>query len=162
MQQYVLATAVALASAAATATCSAQTSRPGDSQTLLVMTASEDAEGAKQSDFSPQLLKILEKKTVESIRAKAQTHLKSTGQPTVLPPFQAESHYVGIGGVKLAVVRIKVPATVNQVIVFGIRETELHRVACIRTSEFDLAIPLFSGPCGDKIREVFGVSVPAK
>jgi hypothetical protein len=162
MLQHIKTLAIAMALVVLTGSIGAQSSNAAEGQSLLVMTASEDAEGATQSDFTPQLLKAMERKTVETIRAKAQAHLKSTGQTTKLPPFQSESHYVSTGGMKLAIVRIKLPGSVNQVIVFGIRGTELHRVACVRTSDFDLSIPIFSGACGDKLREVLGVSIPIK
>ena len=67
-----------------------------------------------------------------------------------------------IGGLKLAVVRLLAPGSVNQGFVFGIVGSELRRVACVRTTNFDRSIPLFYGPCGNKLRETYGVSLQSK
>jgi len=127
---------------------------------MVVMAASEDAEGGTQADLTPQMLKALEKRTIESVEAKTRAHMKSTGQSTsTLPKFRSESHYVEIGGMKLAVVRIKVPKIANQVFLFGIKGSELRRVVCIRTAMLEENIPIFSGPCGEKVKETYGISL---
>jgi hypothetical protein len=126
------------------------------------MTASEDAGGTTQADLNPQVLKMLERRTVQQLEAKTQAYLRSQGQPTALPKFSAESHYVEAKGRKLAVIRVRVPKAINQTFVYGVKDGQFLRVACAKTINLDEAIPLFYGPCGDKIREVFGVSIGAK
>ena len=128
-------------------------------QHMLVLSSSEEAGPTTQADWNLQVLKMLEKRTVKLLEAKVNAHLHTQGASSRPPKFLAESHYVQVGKVKLAVVRVKMPQTVNQVFIYGIRAQEFRRVACIRTDNFDESIPLFSDPCGDKIREVFDVSI---
>ena len=136
-----------------------QTSTDSNLPEMLVLSSSEDAGGTKQEELGPEVLKMLERRSVEMLEAKTRAYLKSQGQPTQLPKFQSDAHYMQAGGTKLAIVRIRVPKTVNQVFVYGIRGTEFHRVACARTTKFEESIPLFYGPCSERIREVFGISI---
>lgn len=124
-----------------------------------VFSASEDAGGWTQADLGPDALKMLEKRSVEMLEAKTRAYLKAQGQSTQLPKFQSEAHYMQAGSMKLAIVRIRVPNSVNQVLLYGIKGTELRRVACVRTKNIEESIPLFYGPCGDRVREVYGVSI---
>lgn len=126
---------------------------------IMVMAGSEDAEGVTQADFDLNVLKLLENRTLEQLKVKMQEYLRAQGQSADVPKLQAESNYVEVGKQKLAVVRIKNPQAVNQLFVFGIKGRELRRVACIRTTKLEESIPLSYGPCGEKIREVFGVAV---
>ncbi len=129
---------------------------------IMVLTSTEDAEGATQADFSTPLLKALEKRTVQQLETKTRDWLKANGHSTPLPKFESQSHYVEAQGTKLAIVRVSVPKAVNQVFAFGIKGDTFVRVGCARTRNFDQAIPLFYGPCGERIREVFGVSIGAR
>jgi len=129
---------------------------------ILTMSASEDAGGTTQADLNLQVLKMLERRTVQQLESKTQAYLKAQGQSTQLPKFEAESHYVDTQGRKLAVIRVRVPKSINQAFVYGIKGSAFLRVACARTKNFDEAIPLFYGPCGEKIREVFGVTIAPK
>jgi hypothetical protein len=126
---------------------------------IVVMAGSEDAEGVTQADFDLNALKLLENRTLEQLRVKMQDYLRAQGQSLAVPKLQAESNYVEVGKQKLAVVRIKSPQTVNQLFVFGIKGKELRRVVCVRTTKLEESVPLSYGPCGEKIREVFGVAV---
>ena len=141
-----------------TVTVSARSADPE----ILVMSSSEDAGGTTQADLDAPVLKMLEKRTVQQLEAKTRDYLKAQGQLTQMPKFVAESHYVDTGGTRLAVVRVRSPKTVNQVFVYGIRGDAFLRVACVRTKNFDQSVPLFYGPCGDKMREVFDVTILPK
>lgn len=125
---------------------------------IAVMVGSEDAEGVTQKDFDMRALKMLESRTVEQLKGKMQSYLRSQGQATTIPRLTSESNYVELDKRKLAVVRINSPRVLNQVFVFGIIGQELRRVACVRTTDFDESIPLFYGACGERIKEVFGVA----
>jgi len=129
---------------------------------ILTMSTSEDAGGTTQTDLNLQVLKMLERRTVQQLENKTRAYLKSQGQTIQLPKFDAESHYVETQGRKLAVIRVRVPKTLNQTFVYGVKDNAFLRVACARTKTFDEAIPLFYGPCSEKIREVFGVSIAPK
>lgn len=126
---------------------------------ILTMSASEDAGGATESDLDLQALKMLENRTVQQLENKMRAYLGSQGQTPQLSKLEAESHYVDAQGRKLAVIRIRTPKTLNQAYVYGIKGNAFLRVMCARTKNVDEAIPLFYGPCGEKIREVFGVSL---
>lgn len=125
---------------------------------IMALSATEDAEGGTQADLSLPMLKAIEKRTVDLFTAKTKAALKAQGQSTGPPPLQVASHYVEIKGRKLAVIKISAPRQINQVFLYGVVGKEFRRVACIRTSDVDLSIPLFYGTCGEKVKEVFGVS----
>ena len=129
---------------------------------ILVMSSSEDSGGTTQADLGNAVLKMLEKRTVQQLEAKMRDYLRAHGQPAQLPKLEAESHYMDTGGTRLAVVRVRSPKTVNQVFVYGIRGDAFLRVVCVKTRNFDQSIPLFYGPCSDRLREVFDVSITPK
>lgn len=129
---------------------------------ILTMSAAEESGGTTQADLDIPVLKMLERRSVEMLESKMRSYLAVQGQSAQLPKLHAESHYVESGGTKLAVVRIRSPKILHQVFVYGIKGDSFLRVACARTSNFEQAIPLFYGPCGDKLREVFGVSLTVK
>lgn len=126
---------------------------------IMVIAGSEDAEEVTQKDFDLTLLKALENRTRDQLKIKIQNYLKSQGEKVVVPNLKSESNYIEIGKLKLAIVRITSPQAVNQTFVFGIKGQELKRVACVRTTKFEESIPLFYGPCGEKLKEVFGVDL---
>lgn len=129
-------------------------------QEIVVLSALSDAEGLGQGDMNLDLLKYFEKITVSKLRAKIDSYLKSQGDRTEVPALIAESTYVEAKGKKLAVIRIRSKAEgVNSMFVYGINGSELGRVACTRVRNLGESIPLSYGPCGDKVREVFGVSL---
>jgi hypothetical protein len=129
---------------------------------ILTMSAAEESGGTTQADLDIPILKMLERRSVEMLESKMRNYLAAQGQTAQLPKLQSEAHYVETGGTKLAVVRIRSPKVLHQVFVYGIKGDSFLRVACVRTSNFDQAIPLFYGPCGDKLGEVFGVSLKVK
>ena len=108
---------------------------------IVTMSASEDAGGTTQKDLNLQVLKMLERRTVQQLESKTQAYLKPQGQSTQLPKFEAESHYVEAQGRKLAVIRVRVPKGINQAFVYGIKDSAFLRVACARTRNF------WSCPC---------------
>lgn len=126
---------------------------------LIVLAASEDAEGVTQRDLDLAALKGIEARTLEKTRSKVAEAFRANGIKTPPPRLYSEAHYTEIGKLKLAVVRITSPGAANQAHVYGIIGRELKRVICIRTTNLDESIPLFSGPCGAKVREVFGISL---
>lgn len=126
---------------------------------ILVLSASEDADGTTQADFDLSVLQMLERRSVGMLEVKMRDFLRAQGQQVQLPKLSAESHYIESGGRKLAVVRIRSPRVANQVYIYGIKGKVFHRVACARTRNFAQEIPLFYGPCSEKLRDVFGVSI---
>lgn len=128
-------------------------------QDVMALSAVEDAGGATAVDFNMQMLAAIEKRTVELFVTKTRAALRSQGVRDDLPRLQVDSHYVDAQGQRLAVVKIRGGKSINNVSLYGIVGTELRRVACVRTADFDQSIPLFYGPCGVKVKEVFGVDL---
>jgi hypothetical protein len=126
---------------------------------IMVLSSSEDASGTTQDDLTMPMLAWIERRTVEQVKAKSQAYLNAHGQNVQLPKLNSEAHYVTVGKTKLAVVRVTAPQIANIVFIHGLRAAEFHRVACVRTRNIDESIPLFYGPCAERIRQVFGVSL---
>lgn len=129
---------------------------------ILTMSAAEESGGTTQADLDIPVLKMLEQRSLEMLESKMRSYLSAQGQTSQLPTLQSEANYVESGGIKLAVVRIRSPKVLHQVFVYGIKGDSFLRVACVRTSNFEQSIPLFYGPCSEKLRDVFGVSVNIK
>lgn len=129
---------------------------------ILTMFAAEESGGTTQADLDIPVLKMLEQRSVEMLESKMRNYLAAQGQSAQLPKLQSEANYVESGGIKLAVVRIRSPKVLHQVFIYGIKGDSFLRVACARTSNFEQTIPLFYGPCGEKLRDVFGASVNIK
>lgn len=125
---------------------------------ITAFSAIEDAGGGTQADLNLPMLKAIETRTLDIFTAKVKAALRAQGQDTDLPLLQVASHYVEIKGRKLAIIKISLSHHINQVFLYGIVGTEFRRVVCIRTSDFDVSIPVFYGTCGEKVKEVFGVS----
>ncbi|HPR07472.1 MAG: hypothetical protein H6944_09835 [Zoogloeaceae bacterium] len=128
-------------------------------ESILVVSAVEDAEGATQSDFTLPMLKALEGRTVELFVSKTEEALQAQGSVAKLPKLRVNSHYVEARGLRLAVVRIRGGQGINNVSLYGIVGRELRRVVCVRTAEYEKSIPLFYGPCGQMIKKVYGVEI---
>lgn len=119
-------------------------------QTIRVLVASQDAEGVTQAQLNLVFLKNLEAHAVIRIKA----ILKENGV-IAQPEITSEASYVESGPYKLAVIRLRSSDGSRAVFVNGIIGKELKRIACIRNSTEQ--IPVTLGPCGDKVKEVFGV-----
>ena len=124
------------------------------SNEVIVAISSESADGYKQNDMDSRFLKIIEEATVASVKEKTTKHLISQGFKNPKINILSESIYFEQDNKKLGVVRLYIENS-NQLWIFGIKGTELIRIACVRqTSE---KIQISYGKCGDKIREVFGI-----
>lgn len=136
-------------------------SRPVVSDTptanIQVLVSSQDAEGLTQSLMNLDFLKMLEDHTVERVKANAKKYLASKGISNSAVDVRSESTYVQSGATKLAVIRLYGSDQSRHVFISGLVGSEFRRVACLRSTPE--AIPLFYGPCGDKIKEVFGVAI---
>lgn len=126
------------------------------SDELVVLIGSEDAEGVTQYDFSLELLQAIELRTKNKIKEKAEAYLKSQGIKGQKIDVQTSSVYVQVQHMKLAVVRVSASGS-SQVHIFGIRGKELLRVVCV--NQTGVSIPISYGKCGDKIKEVYRVDI---
>lgn len=126
------------------------------SDEIVVLAGSEDAEGVTQNDFSLDLLQAIELRTKNKIKEKAEAYLKSQGMKTQKVDVQSSSVYVQVQHMKLAIVRISASGS-KQVHIFGIRGRELLRVVCV--NQTGATIPISYGKCGDKIKEVYKVDI---
>lgn len=126
---------------------------------IVVMSTVQSAEGVTEADLDQAGLKNLETWTVNKILEKSKSKYVELGYDpnNFNPKIDANSVYVNINGKKLAVIKINMDNFVRSVTIMGIRGNELYRVNCIRNSNHD--IPVWSGECGNKIQEVFGISM---
>lgn len=92
-------------------------------------------------------------------------YAETGNDPTKLNPFPvSDSQYVTVGGKKLAIIKITLYPSKNDhtyatkmVRIVGFTQKGVETVGCMRNSNHD--IPVWSGVCGNKIQEVFGVSM---
>lgn len=126
---------------------------------VIAMSTVQSAEGVTDMDLDQAGLKNLETWTVNKIIEKSKSKYAEMGYDpnTFNPKIDANSVYVSVSGKKLAVIKINMDNSVRSVTIVGIKGNELHRVNCMRNSNHD--IPVWSGECGNKIQEVFGVSL---
>ena len=119
----------------------------------------QDAEGMTEANMDTASLKRFEQWMVQRTVERAKQSYASQGfDPKMFnPKAEVGSVYVLVGGKKLAVVRLTMDNQVRSVWIIGFHRGDFLRVACIRASNHD--IPLFSGECGQKITEAFGVVV---
>ena len=122
----------------------------------------QSAEGCTDEDLDQTGLKNLETWVVNTMiknKKSKSTYAELGYDPNSFNPkvVEANSVYVTVNGKKLAVIKVNMDNSVRSVTIMGIKGTELHRVSCIRNSNHD--IPVWSGECGKKIQEVFGVAI---
>lgn len=117
----------------------------------------QDAGGATEQQMDMNFLRNLESYTAERIKINTKKSLESKGISAGDLNIKSDSVYVESGGKKFAVIRHKGPDKFISVMIFSIVGSELKRVTCM--SQNSDSIPIAYGVCGDKIKEVFGVSI---
>lgn len=134
-------------------------SPPSDMKPVMAYTTIQSAEGVREADLDQTALKNLETWIVETILQKGRKKFTEMGYnpKDYKPHVVANSVYVTAGGKKLAVIKIAIDNSMRSVTILGIKGKELHRVSCLRASNHD--IPVWSGKCGSKVSETFGVSI---
>lgn len=122
----------------------------------------QDTEKTSEADLDLEALKRLEQHMVKTTLRRARANYARQGfdPKTYNPKIDANSVYTVTSGKKLAVIRISIDSQVRAVWVMGFQRNQFVRVSCIRASNHD--IPIFSGECGQKITEAFGVSITAQ
>lgn len=130
-----------------------------DMKPVMAYTTIQSAEGVKEADLDQPALKNLENWIVQTILQKGRNKFTEMGYnpKDYKPHVVANSVYVTAGGKKLAVIKIAIDNSMRSVTILGIKGKELHRVSCLRASNHD--IPVWSGECGSKVSETFGVSI---
>lgn len=124
-------------------------------QTLI---SSQDAEGMTRKDMTMNFLSSLENYNRQQLQIKTQANLEAKGFPNKTVVIKSESVYLETGGQKLAVIRLADQFDMTRtVIIHGLVGRELKRVLCNRASNEQIS--LVNGPCAEKIREAFGVSL---
>ena len=126
---------------------------------LVTAITVQDTEGTSESDMDLDALKKLEQHMVQTILTKARANYAKQGfdPKTYNPQVDVGSVYTISGGKKLAVIKMTVDSQVRTVSIMGFNGGQFLRVTCIRGSNHD--IPVFSGECGQKVTEAFGVSL---
>jgi len=132
---------------------------PNESRPVSAFVTVQDSEGVTEADFNQETLKNLEDWIVATTRTKVKNSYAEQGldPKNVNPQIASSAVYVVAGGKKLIVVKIGIDDSVRMVSVMGVIGNEMHRVNCVRDSNQD--IPVWSGVCGSKVKEVFGVSL---
>lgn len=119
----------------------------------------QDAEGTTEENLGPEALKNIEAWVVETVTRKSRDAFAAQGfdPAKYRSNIRSQSMYVKAGGKTLILVKVNNGDAIQMVMVMAIIGSELHRVNCYR--EGTLEIPVWSGVCGDKIREALGVSL---
>lgn len=126
--------------------------------TAITRQASEDF---TEAGFDQAALENIEGWIVKTMVQKAKVHYKESGYDpkNFNPRVDANSVYVSVNGKKLAVIKINFDDVARSINIMGFQGNELIRVSCFRNSNDDILV--FSGECGSKIKEAFGVSLPS-
>lgn len=154
-----MATAPLIASSTGVSKKALPAAQSSDIEPVMAFTTIQSAGRLREADLDQTVLKNLETWLVKTIhqgiwdKAVEMGYNPKDPKPNVV----ANSAYVTAGGKKLAVIKITMDYSVRSVTILGIKGNELHRVNCIRVSNHD--IPVWSGECGNKVHEVFGVTI---
>ena len=124
---------------------------------LQVVSSSQSADGVTEQDFSPQLAEAIARHGVSRITAELEAMAKQSGLKLPTPRIHSESTVIQTKGRKLAIIRYEINAATRAVEIIGISGSLLHRVMCTRDSLDEILIT--SGPCAEKIHEVYGVRI---
>lgn len=126
---------------------------------ITALISIQESEGMTEADLDTASLKRLEQWMVQRTLQRARQNYASQGYDprTYNPKVDVGSVYALVGGKKLAVIRMTMDKQVRSVWIMGFHRGDFLRVTCVRGSNHD--IPLFSGECGQKVTEAFGVSI---
>lgn len=126
---------------------------------VIATTTVQRSEGITEADLNQAFLTNIESWILETVLEKAMNAYSEMGYypEDLKSEISANSVYVIVSGKKLAVVKIDLDNYVRSVTIMGIKDSEFHRVNCIRPSNHD--IPVWSGECGNEIQKAFGVSI---
>ena len=126
---------------------------------VIAAITSQSSGGVTTSDFDQTTLKNLETWFVQMTIEKGKNRFEDLGydRKDFDPKYIASSVYLDIEDKKLAIIKIRSANAMRAVAIIGIERGELVRVTCFRQSSRDIAI--FSGECGARVQEAFGVSI---
>lgn len=134
--------------------------KTSDMAPVVVIVTEQSAEGVTDADLDQAGLKNLETWVVNTMIEKGKSTYEELGYDpnTFNPKVDANSVYANVSGKKLAVIKINMDNSVRHVVIMGIIGNKLLRVHCTRNSNHDILV--WSGECGNKVKEIFGVSIP--
>lgn len=121
----------------------------------------QDPEGHTNDDLSPAFLTAYEN---EFVKRTVQQGKKSVAVQGISPDefksdlIESSSWIMEVDGKRFGIIDMKVPRGRMKSIV-SFHANQFVRVSCIDPSGAE--VPTFSGPCAEKIHEVFGVTLPA-
>lgn len=127
---------------------------------VLALITSQDAGGIDTNDLNQEQLKDLASRAIQTwIQEGKSLYEKKGHDPRKFDPKVDSISTVNAKGKELAVVKLTVvdPIRVRVVTVIGIVRGKILKVECSGLGDHD--IMLFSGECGSKIKEAFGVSI---
>jgi hypothetical protein len=119
----------------------------------------QDAEGVSEADLDLNALKQMELTLVQITERKMRAVFKRDGLDPATAKFEIDgSSYVIVGGKKLAFIKARLGSDVREVWILGFHQGQFLRVTCYGDTGGE-DIPYFYGPCGQKIKEAFGVTL---
>ena len=131
----------------------------GEMAPVLAFDTIQSAESFTEADFDIPGLKNMETWLVDTMLEKTRPIFAELGvnPKEYKPSISANSVFVIIADKKLGIIKIQAGDYVRSVAILGFMGSEFHRVTCLRKSNHD--IPVWSGECGNKVQQVFGVSI---
>ena len=126
-------------------------------QTVVVR---EDAGGYTNNDLTPETMKLIENELVKRTILRGQEHMVSQGfAPKDISPdmVQSSSWVMDAEGKRFGIVEMLAGMARIKAIV-SIEGTQFVRVSCVDPTGKN--VPISTGPCADKIHEVFGIHLP--
>lgn len=130
---------------------------------IAVVVIRQPFPGMEESMLDAQALKELEEWNIETLKVKInQNVLDLGGDPNDLHlEVTARSGIIEAGGRRLGIIKLDATdpkiKTIKLVRVVGIKNQEMVWVSCVREGGAD--VPVWSGACGEKIKEIHGVEM---
>lgn len=127
--------------------------------TAAITIISIEEYGEVEANFDGQAMAAIEEWLLDTAIEKLKVQFAESGiyESDYDNLVKATSSVVRLGGQDLAFFKLNVDDTARMVAIFGIENGDWVKVSCIRNSNHDVTV--FSGPCGEKLFEAFGVQI---
>jgi len=134
----------------------------GREEPVIAVITVQETEGTSEADLDLAGLKRLETHLVQTTVERSRRNYARQGYDprTFNAKVDSSSVFTTIGAKRLAIINMRMDAGVRAVWILGYQGEKFIRVQCFRASDHD--IPVFSGECGTKVKEAFGVSLDAR
>jgi len=128
-------------------------------KSVIAFTTVQSSEGFTEADLDQAFLINIENWILGTMFEKIMNAYPEMGyDPEDLKSgLSARSVYMIVSGKKFAIIKIDLDNYARFVTIVGIEGPEFYRVTCLRPSNHD--IPVWSGECGNEVKNTFGVSI---